>query len=107
MSYCQQCHQHYREPADEQGDHPCPKCGRLPHERVADLDDKPTCRCSASTGIHERTDADGTAERPWGLTFGRDKLDEYGYWEHGCEACARWHEQANGVPIGSYWPFPA
>jgi hypothetical protein len=33
MSYCQRCKRHYREPPDEQGDHECPHCGLLPHER--------------------------------------------------------------------------
>ena len=55
---------------------------------------RPACKCGASTGIHE------------GLTFGFGKLDPYGYWEHGCSACARWHETQNGVPLGTYWPFP-
>ena len=34
MSYCQKCRRHYREPPDEQGDHPCPKCGLLPPKRI-------------------------------------------------------------------------
>jgi hypothetical protein len=33
MSYCRHCRFHYRELPDEQGDHPCPSCGREPHER--------------------------------------------------------------------------
>lgn len=33
--------------------------------------------CSCSTGIHD------------GLTFGRGRLDEYGYWEFPCPICAR------------------
>ena len=33
--------------------------------------------CSCSTGIHD------------GLTFGRGRLDEYGYWDFPCAACAR------------------
>lgn len=33
MSYCANCRRHYAEPADEQGDHPCPKCGLFPRER--------------------------------------------------------------------------
>ena len=32
--------------------------------------------CGCSTGIHE------------GLTFGRGKLDEHGYWEFPCRICA-------------------
>jgi hypothetical protein len=39
MSYCRQCDLHYREPPDEQGDHPCPRCGLLPYERGTDDDD--------------------------------------------------------------------
>lgn len=66
---------------------------------------KPPCNCRASTGIHESDNSDGTPEKPWGLTFGSGQLDDYGYWEHGCFACARWHEQEDGVPIKSYWPF--
>ena len=54
---------------------------------------KPTCNCSASTGIHE------------GLTFGSGKLDDWGYWEKPCTVCARWHEQKDNVPVNSYWPF--
>jgi len=27
MSTCKRCGKVYREPEDEQGDHPCPKCG--------------------------------------------------------------------------------
>lgn len=33
MSYCPVCRTYYREPEDEQGDHPCPKCGLLPPDR--------------------------------------------------------------------------
>ena len=33
--------------------------------------------CSTSTGIHD------------GLTFGRGRLDEYGYWEFPCRICAK------------------
>jgi hypothetical protein len=54
---------------------------------------KPTCRCYCSTGIHE------------GLTFGSGELDFYGYWEHPCSKCARWHEQEKGLPLNTYWPF--
>jgi hypothetical protein len=34
MSFCRPCRRYYREPPGEEGDHPCPSCGRLPHERV-------------------------------------------------------------------------
>ena len=33
MSRCIRCKKHYREPADEQGDHDCPHCGLRPEER--------------------------------------------------------------------------
>jgi hypothetical protein len=33
MSFCRPCRRYYREPPGEQGDHPCPSCGRLPQER--------------------------------------------------------------------------
>lgn len=33
--------------------------------------------CLCSTGIHQ------------GLTFGKGKLDNYGYWQYPCYACAR------------------
>jgi hypothetical protein len=33
MGFCKTCDHYYRELADEQGDHPCPRCHRLPHER--------------------------------------------------------------------------
>lgn len=66
---------------------------------------RPLCRCRCSTGIHESDDADGTAAKPWGLTFGKGVLDDWGYWSEGCSECARWHEMQDGVPKGSYWPF--
>ena len=34
MSYCHLCREHYQEPEDEQGDHPCPRCGLLPPYRT-------------------------------------------------------------------------
>lgn len=36
--------------------------------------------CKASSGIHC-------------LTFGTGKLDTHGFWEHGCQECAREHER--------------
>lgn len=72
-------------------------------ERIVLL--RPVCRCSASTGIHELPDADGSASRPWGLTFGSGKLNSSGYWEIPCAECARWHEKQDRVPVGSYWPW--
>jgi hypothetical protein len=66
---------------------------------------KPSCRCAASTGIHDSGDSDGTPQKPWGLTFGSGQLDDYGYWQRPCSKCARWHEEQDGVPFGSYWPF--
>lgn len=62
-------------------------------------------KCSCSTGIHENPLADGSAELPWGLTFGQGKLDEHGYWEKPCFDCARRHEKQDGVPVNSYWPY--
>lgn len=66
---------------------------------------RPLCNCGASTGIHESLNADGSATNPWGLTFGSGELDSLGYWEIPCAECARWNEQEDGVPIGSYWPW--
>jgi len=66
---------------------------------------KRKCGCGTSTGIHEAQDANGSAERPWGLTFGSGMLDEDGYWQYGCAKCARRHEKKDGVPLNSYWPF--
>jgi len=63
-------------------------------------------KCSASTGVHESTDADGSPSKPWGLTYGQGKLNEWGYWSKGCAECARNAEKRDGVPEGSYWPFP-
>lgn len=54
---------------------------------------RPPCRCDCSSGIHDE------------LTFGRGKLDEWGFWEKPCLECARWHEQKAGVPHNTYWPF--
>ena len=47
--------------------------------------------CSVSTGVHD------------GLTFGRGKLDDHGYWEIPCGICARAAEQA--APGLVAWPF--
>lgn len=66
---------------------------------------RPVCKCGASTGIHESVMADGTPLHPWGLTFGSGELDEFGYWSVPCKECARWHENQDGVPRNSYWPF--
>lgn len=54
---------------------------------------RPPCRCSCSTGIHD------------GLTFGRGTLDDLGFWSRPCWECARWAEQKDGVPRNTYWPF--
>lgn len=48
--------------------------------------------CCVSTGIHE------------GLTFGSGDLDEYGYWEHPCDPCARLWEKERPQD-GPCWPF--
>lgn len=37
------------------------------------------------------------------LTFGRGQLDDYGYWEIPCAACARAWERAH--PGKECWPF--
>jgi hypothetical protein len=50
--------------------------------------------CSVSTGIHD------------GLTFGCGELCENGFWQYPCDTCARAHEKRDGVPSGTYWPFP-
>ena len=60
--------------------------------------------CSCSTGIHEDDTADGSAKRPWGLTFGSGTIDEWGYWRDGCPQCARAAEIRDKVPFNSYWP---
>lgn len=49
-------------------------------------------KCGVSTGIHE------------GLTFGWGDLDGNGFWEHGCEKCARQHEKLH-PEYGQCWPF--
>ena len=36
MSTCPKCRTYYREPEDEQGEHPCPRCGEEP---MPDLDE--------------------------------------------------------------------
>ena len=48
--------------------------------------------CGSSSGIHE------------GSTFGRGKLDDYGYWEIPCNECARKYELLY-PEYGSAWPF--
>jgi hypothetical protein len=47
-------------------------------------------RCTASTGICEH------------ITIGHGKLDDLGYWQHGCWTCAR--EAEKGSRGESYWP---
>lgn len=47
--------------------------------------------CAISTGIHE------------GLTFGSGELDDHGFWEAPCEACARAWEAAYPEE-GPCWP---
>jgi len=48
--------------------------------------------CGVSTGIHD------------GLTFGRGKLDDMGYWQAPCGPCARaWEEKY--PEDGDCWPF--
>jgi len=49
-------------------------------------------RCGVSTGIHD------------GLTFGRGKLDDYGYWSKPCGPCARAWEKEHPED-GPCWPF--
>lgn len=60
--------------------------------------------CRISTGIHERLDANGSQNKPWGLTFGSGELDDYGYWEFPCLDCARYYEALHGMKKGTYWP---
>ena len=47
--------------------------------------------CNVSTGICGR------------LTFGYGKLDEFGYWEHGCDTCAK--EWRKNHPNDAVWPI--
>lgn len=49
-------------------------------------------KCNVSTGIHG------------GLTFGRGRLDDYGYWQFPCHECARRHELFYPED-GPCWPF--
>lgn|SRR4030042_5882271 len=48
--------------------------------------------CSCSSGIHD------------GITIGWGHLDEHGYWEHGCNLCARELERRE-PDMGEIWPF--
>ena len=48
------------------------------------------CKCKVSTTI---TDA---------ISFGTGNLDEFGFWDHGCDTCARAYEKAN--PGSEAWP---
>lgn len=48
-------------------------------------------RCKTSSNVFEI------------LTFGTGKLDEHGFWEHGCYECARAHEQ-QFPEDGPCWP---
>jgi len=53
---------------------------------------KCTKSCGASSGIHE------------GITFGRGKCNEYGYWDIPCYLCARSFEKKH-PEHGMCWPF--
>jgi len=58
---------------------------------------KPACRrprCGMSTSIDDMT-----------LTFGLGKLDDFGFWEEPCHACAREYERKN--PGKKAWPRPS
>lgn len=48
-------------------------------------------RCGASSTIYEA------------LSFGTGRLDEHGFWEHGCYECARAHE-SQFPEDGICWP---
>lgn len=51
--------------------------------------------CCASTGIHD------------GLTFGKGKLSDNGYWQFPCQPCARaWDKENPNFQDGPAWPFP-
>ena len=56
MSYCTLCRRHYREPPDEQGDHPCPKCGMLPSERGTGCEDNESYTLAESLVIEQIED---------------------------------------------------
>ena len=91
MAWCKHCRRHYREPEDEQGDHPCPKCRRYPHERhvgretsnggMMDATDtllKSIWVCPQFTGLHEAKKADWDC-----VCFGIERLcrgDHAGQW---------------------------
>jgi hypothetical protein len=61
-------------------------------------------KCAASTASDEDLDADGSAQKPWKLTFGQGQLSFSGYWQVPCKSCARQAEKRDGVPVNSYWP---
>lgn len=48
--------------------------------------------CALSTGIDDH------------LSFGSGELDEFGYWKHPCELCAREHEKQQ-PEMGKCRPF--
>jgi hypothetical protein len=55
--------------------------------------------CCASTGIHDpHTDVLS------GMTFGSGMLDECGYWEFPCHACARAFERLHPEAVPC-WPY--
>lgn len=65
-----------KEPRWKKGETNLPACGNP--------------ECEISYGIHE------------GPTFGSGKLDQFGYWENPCDACAREWEKNTGEKA---WPF--
>ena len=50
--------------------------------------------CSISTAIDEET-----------MTFGSRELDEHGFWQKPCDACARAYEVKHPEMKGKCWPF--
>ena len=71
---------------------------------------EPHPTCGVSSGIHGYDD--GTTPSPiyaaghyWaGYTFGHGELDDFGYFEHPCHACARKCEREH-PEWGPCWPF--
>ena len=67
-----------------------------PAPQVLDHYTRPPCgntACCSSGGIHG------------GITFGRGKIDTYGYWEIPCRPCAEaWDKKYPDDPDGPAWP---
>ena len=63
----------------------------------------PSKLAPAKAGCQNPTKCGGSTNIAEDPSFGWGKLDDYGFWEIGCSACARRYEQQN--PGQKAWPY--